>query len=1116
MSRPCLRAPWWMSGALLTLALAFPATPALALSHTFTSTTTLGASDFQYDGYDITVLNCTLFLQGGHTFHSVTLTGGTMSPSVAADSTGLSLGVQADMTVDASSHVFADGLGFASDTGPSAGVGSSLSGGGGGHAGHGGDALGAALTGGVCGDAVTFPLLMGSGGGHGFLGAGGAGGGYIKLVVTGTLRIDGELSARGATAPTTTSGGGAGGTVFVSVGTLAGSGTVSVRGGDASGSGGAGGGGCIAAVYNTITYTGSSEACGGVSSNAGSHGGAGTIYTFRATTSAGLLRIANCDVDGGITTLPSGTAINGDLIVERGAHLTSPAGAQTLALTTGALTIGATGSVTMSGRGAAGGTGPGAGDVDIFGGGGGGAFGGNGGDNASLPGSGGSTYGSPLSVVDAGSGGGASFYGAGGAGGGVLDLTVLGALTVNGTLTADGASGATDAGGGSGGSIRVTCSSLAGTGVISASGGSATNFGGSGGGGRISLTGSSSTFSGAARAWGGGGPRPGGAGSITSRLFAAPRPTVSFSNGGLAGATSDLPAASNWDANLVIDSMAVVSSPPAQILSLALAGFLTIQPLGALAVDGRGYQPWTGPGQGQAYPGFASGGGHGGAGGSGMQNGYLMAGGVTYDSPFAPVDFGSPGGYGGTGGHDGGAGGGAIALTVNGVCTVLGRLSADGAPGAGSVSSSSGGGAGGSVMATVGSLTGTGAISAAGGATAGTGGSGGGGRIALFVNTSTYSGTATACSPASTQTWFGGGAGTIYTKVASQPRGELLVDACNSTNDGRTELPAGTHTWTANVRLRNRGSLAATAGSPLHLEVTGNVTVDSLSSIMADARGSASGQGLGAGGANGTFGGGGGYGGAGAAAGGAPGGSTYGTAAIPVDLGSGGGASFYGIGGAGGGAVYLVVSDTLRLNGSINANGQGSASPFAGAGSGGSVYVNSAALAGVGTVTATGGDGGGLGGSGGGGRIHVTACTNAGALYTFSALGGSLSFPAGTGTIYPSGGIDWTCPQPTAVDDPAAAAPRVARLAVFASRAGTHDGALVTLALPSPTHARVDVLDMRGRWLATLADGVFTAGEHRMSWDGVTAGGDRIASGIHVVRVTTPQGTAAGRLLMLR
>jgi hypothetical protein len=137
--------------------------------------------------------------------------------------------------------------------------------------------------------------------------------------------------------------------------------------------------------------------------------------------------------------------------------------------------------ITADGRGFGPGNGPGAGvsGADEPGGGGYGGHGARGRDY-----SGGSCYGSVTAPEDLGSGGGVSSAGYG-FGGGIVRLSVLGTLRVDGGISANGAYGGGSAGGGgSGGSVLLTCGTLTGTGQVSANGGPADfNRGGGGGGG---------------------------------------------------------------------------------------------------------------------------------------------------------------------------------------------------------------------------------------------------------------------------------------------------------------------------------------------------------------------------------------------------------------------------------------------------------------------------------------------------------------------------------------------------------------------------------------------------------------------------------------------------------
>jgi len=101
----------------------------------------------------------------------------------------------------------------------------------------------------------------------------------------------------------------------------------------------------------------------------------------------------------------------------------------------------------------------------------------------------GMTYGSTVAPVDPGSGGrGTSVTDPGGAGGGVVRIEASGAVTLYGTISARGSPPPAVVGCGSGGSIYITCKTLAGGGVVSVNGGSSANtYCGGGGGGRIAV-----------------------------------------------------------------------------------------------------------------------------------------------------------------------------------------------------------------------------------------------------------------------------------------------------------------------------------------------------------------------------------------------------------------------------------------------------------------------------------------------------------------------------------------------------------------------------------------------------------------------------------------------------
>lgn len=204
---------------------------------------------------------------------------------------------------------------------------------------------------------------------------------------------------------------------------------------------------------------------------------------------------------------------------------------------------------------------------------------------------------------------------------------------------------------------------------------------------------------------------------------------------------------------------------------------------GSINSNSKGYQAAAGTGGVTVNTPNTGGAGHGGTGGSGT----AASGGISYGDPKAPTTLGSGGGNNNCGG---GIGGGAIKLNVVGTLTVNGTISAN-AGNATCGPNKPGGGAGGSVYLIAGTIAGsTGSIRVNGGAALGTGGGGAGGRIAIYATTNNYSGAKSAYGGSGAGY---GGAGTIYTKIASQSNGDILVDNNNrfvlaDSYEGITEL----------------------------------------------------------------------------------------------------------------------------------------------------------------------------------------------------------------------------------------------------------------------------------------------------------------------------------------
>ena len=443
------------------------------------------------------------------------------------------------------------------------------------------------------------------------------------------------------------------------------------------------------------------------------------------------------------------------------------------------------------------------------------------------------------------------------------------------------------------------------------------------------------------------------------------------------------------------------------------AGSVQVDDGSSINADGQGYLASAGPGG--APGGSSAGGSYGGLGGVGDG----VPPGAIYGSDTTPTDLGSGGGSRCCGAIPG-PGGGIVRLIVSGTLTDNGVISSNGAN---LVGYQGGGGSGGSVYVTTAGLAGSGIFAANGG----TGGeaAGGGGRIAVYYNapTSSFTGFSTSTSnggscqtQCSNGTASAGAVGTAAFFDTSATHTNLMVDQ-------DLTIPAGTTVSYNSITVQPGAVLTIGGGSTITvanlLTVNGTVVAQSINNsalvnntwqgtgvtinaaaVLVNPNGSinADGQGYvpsaGPGGPpNGTSAGGS-YGGAGGAGDGTASLPIYGSAALPVDLGSGGGLRCCSTSaGAGGGALFFNVSGTLTNNGIISANGAPIIGYQAGGGSGGTVYVKTAGLSGSGAFTANGGMGGEAGGGGGRVAIYYNAPSS-----NFTGFSASTASGGGCGT----------------------------------------------------------------------------------------------------------------------
>lgn len=976
---------------------------------------------------------------------------GTPAPPVVLQLSG-------NATVESGGGVVADLAGYAAANGTGAGheaaVTTNVYCSGAGHGGYGGNSFGTYAIGGTTYDTLTSPSQAGSGGGTDSPNAiGGPGGGIIHLTVTGTLEVDGVISAAGGAGSGVSGGGGAGGAIYLQVGTLSGAGTIAANGG--SGVAGLGGGGAGGLIYIPCTannFTGAITAYGGGGAN---FGGAGATEIAVSGKNAQFI-LDNNGNPAGWTPLPSSSTT--DVTVRNGAVGLAPIGTTTLGnvliqsnawleasntfsystITVSSLTIQAGGGISADGAGepASEGATPGKSlgtspSYPCSGAG----HGGVGGSSVSNLVSGGAATDSPTSPGQIGSGGGQdSPYSFGGAGGGGLSVTVSGVLQLDGMITANGGNGyGSGGGGGSGGGIKLSAGTLAGAGLIRANGGSgAGSIGGGGGGGCIAVNAGINDFSGAMTAYGGGGANNGGPGTIYLQTNAAAG-VVTIDNGGIVGPPTPvsfsgasltlrntavgLTGSASLNAVLVTSNASLIMSNGPGYFSTLSCSTLNVQAGGIITGDGTGYPAGQGSGEGgsssylSSYP--CGGGGHGGYGGASVGN--VSPGGRAYDNDLSPTMQGSGGGY-----YPpysvGGSGGGDIAISVSGLAQIDGTISAGGGNGGGL---GGGGGAGGSIAITGGTLAGAGTIRVNGGSgVAGVGGGGGGGCILLNPAVNNYTGAITAYGGAGANP---GGAGTIYMETNNQGP-KFIIDSGGVTGPA-TPLPYGSaiactlrngavgymgssSVVLGNLTVGSNASLLFSNGFSGALTVT-SATVQAGGGIYADSQGYAALNGPGPGravlGQNDTYVcSGGGHGGNGGNSVGntALGGVSYDFESSPTQAGSGGGSGQTSVGGSGGGVVNISVSGTLEVDGVISANGGNGSGPGGGGGAGGTVYISGGTLAGLGTIRANGGSGvASAGGGGAGGCIALLPKVNnySGAI---TAYGGAGAEAGAAGSVY--------------------------------------------------------------------------------------------------------------------
>jgi hypothetical protein len=268
-------------------------------------------------------------------FHSITIgSGGLITHPANANSQlyGLNLSLTT-LTIAAGGRINVNekgyqGTGNSQSSGYGPGAGDPMAGGGYGGVGSWAGSYYPNNYGGVAYGSVTEPTDLGSSGGSSNNAYSRRGGGAVKISVSGTMNLDGNILARGgAGSGGGYSGGSAGGSVWITTENLTGSGLISADGGNSNNAtrSGSGSGGRIALYYTDKSgYTGSITAYGGtVGSKQMQRGSAGTIYLKGTTQTHGDLIIDNNAVSGANTEAVENSTFN-NITIQNGGNYVVP------------------------------------------------------------------------------------------------------------------------------------------------------------------------------------------------------------------------------------------------------------------------------------------------------------------------------------------------------------------------------------------------------------------------------------------------------------------------------------------------------------------------------------------------------------------------------------------------------------------------------------------------------------------------------------------------------------------------------------------------------------------------------------------------------------------------
>ena len=90
-------------------------------------------------------------------------------------------------------------------------------------------------------------------------------------------------------------------------------------------------------------------------------------------------------------------------------------------------------------------------------------------------------------------------------------------------------------------------------------------------------------------------------------------------------------------------------------------------------------------------------------------------------------------------------------------------------------------------------------------------------------------------------------------------------------------------------------------------------------------------------------------------------------------------------------------------------------------------------------------------------------------------------------------------------------------VALAAPRPNPSPGATaIFFRLARPEYVRLSILDVSGRRIRTIQEGMMVAGQHTRLWDGLTDGYERVPAGVYMVSLKTAEGVRTERLVVAR